>query len=110
MALVRSLPDYPDSTSAVALRPTGFSVKRDQLQADDCPKYLAKCLEYELKKRPIQREHVSETQPDEDKGLVEVFDKVRQWVTITSTSLLTNIGPEAPTFRSSHFQAVSAAM
>lgn len=60
----------------VALRPVGFLVKLDQLQTDDCPKYLAKCLEYELDKRPIQKRNVSETEKEEDQVLLEVFDKV----------------------------------
>lgn len=61
----------------VALHSVGFSVKLDQLQADDCPKYLAKYLEYELEKRPIQSQHVSEMQKEGDRMLLEVFDKVR---------------------------------
>ena len=54
----------------VAFRSAGFSVQLDQLRTDNCPKYLAKCLEYGLKKRPIQRK-------EGDEELLEVFDKVR---------------------------------
>ena len=66
-----------DGPPVVALRSVGFSVKLDQLQADDCPKYLAKCLEYELEKRPIQEQDISEMRGEGDKELLEVFDKVR---------------------------------
>ena len=61
----------------IALRSVGFSVKLDQLQADECPKYLSKCLEYELEKRPIQKQHASEMEKERDKVLLEIFDKVR---------------------------------
>lgn len=65
-------------TLVAVLRPVGFSVKLDQLRADDCPKYLTRCLEYELEKRPIQKQPVSEIQKEGDKTLLEVFDKVRR--------------------------------
>ena len=50
-----------------ALQLVGFAVRLDQLQPDDCPKYLAKCLKYAPKE--AQTEGVSNT-------LLEVFDKV----------------------------------
>lgn len=66
-----------NSPPVVALQPTGFSVRVDQLQADHCPKYLAQCIKYELEKFSIQKKRVSETQEEKDKVLLEVFDKVR---------------------------------
>lgn len=60
-----------DSPPMVVLRSARFSVKLDQLLANDCPKYLARCLEYELEKRPIQNQHVSETQEEGGKMLLD---------------------------------------
>jgi hypothetical protein len=60
-----------------ALRPVGSSVKLGQLQAEDCPKYLVKCLEYALeeqKRQPLD----SGAQTDGGAMLLEVFDKVRK--------------------------------
>lgn len=61
--------DCPQITddALTALRPVGFAVRLDQLQPDDCPKYLVKCL----KSAPI------ETQTEGANALLEVFDKVR---------------------------------
>ena len=60
--------------SVVALQPV---VKLGQLQADDCPKYLAKCLEYALEQQKRQPPD-SEAQAEGGAMLLEVFDKVRK--------------------------------
>ena len=61
----------------VAFRSVGFSVQLDQLRTENCPKYLAKCLEYGLEKCPIQDRGISELRKEGGKELLEVFNKVR---------------------------------
>lgn len=61
-----------------ALRSVGFEVQLDQLQADDCPKYLTKCLEFTLKEFESHKRYGLNLETEGAEGLLEVFDKVRQ--------------------------------
>ena len=61
----------------VALQSVGFGVPLGQLQADNCPKYLARCLGFALKEAQVHSLG-SETQIEGVQALLEVFDKVCQ--------------------------------
>jgi hypothetical protein len=72
-----------------SLRPVNLAVQLDQLQADNCPKYLAKCLQSSLEQRHFYDEYVLklEKQAEKAQALLEVFDKVRWEYTELSSTL-----------------------
>ena len=74
----------------VSFQPVNLAVQLDQLQADNCPKYLVKCLQSALEQRHFYDEYVSklENQVEKAQALLEVFDKVR-WGYTEASSMLT---------------------
>lgn len=73
----------------VSIQPVNLAVQLDQLQADNCPKYLAKCLQSSLEQRHFYDEYVLklENQVEKAQALLEVFDKVCWEYTDASSTL-----------------------
>ena len=63
----------------LSLRLVKLAVQLDQLQANNSPKYLAKCLQSALEQRHFYDQYIMklETQVEKAQSLLEVFDKVR---------------------------------
>jgi len=71
-------PQVADGRPVVALRPVGFAVQLDQLQADDCPKYLTKHLGFALQESRVFKQPGMGlgAQVKGVKVLLEALDKV----------------------------------
>lgn len=78
----------------MSFQPVNLAVQLDQLQADNCPKYLVKCLQSALEQRHFYDEYVLklENQVEKAQALLEVFDKVcGEYTEISSTLMQSNI-------------------
>jgi hypothetical protein len=64
----------------LSLRLVRLAVQLDQLRPDNCPKYLAKCLQSALEQRHFYNQYILklEGQVEKAQSLLEVFDKVRR--------------------------------
>ena len=62
----------------LSLQSVKLAVQLDQLQADNCPRYLARCLQFALEQRHYYDQYISklEAQVEKARPLLEVFDKV----------------------------------
>ena len=73
----------------VLWHPARLAAHLGQLQADNCPEYLAKCLQSALEQRHFYDQYTLrlETHVEEAQALLEVFDKVRDGDARASSTL-----------------------